>query len=86
MTKRFDARDLDKVPDETWEKAGISKEQFKKIQTFMQEREKRAPTVGGAAPDFEIKRLSANGKLTEETIRLSSLLGKPVALIFGSYT
>jgi len=45
MTKRFDLRDLDKVPDETWEKAGISKEQFKKMQKYMQEREKRAPTV-----------------------------------------
>ena len=86
MTQKCDVRDIDKVPDETWEKAGITKEQYIKMKQYMQEREKRAPALGSTAPDFEIKRLSENGKLTEETIRLSSLLGKPVALVFGSYT
>jgi hypothetical protein len=37
--------------------------------------------VGSAAPEFRLKELK-----TGETVRLSSLRGKPVVLAFGSFT
>ncbi len=40
-----------------------------------------APKVGDLAPDFELP--AASG---EHRVKLSSLRGKPVAIIFGSYT
>lgn len=59
----------------------------------------RAPKVGTKAPDFELKELDVKkgkpvqvkdkkGKLVDKKIKLSDVLkeGKPVALIFGSYT
>jgi hypothetical protein len=45
-----------------------------------------SPQIGDKAPDFELEMLSENGKRTHNTLRLSSLRGKPVGLIFGSYT
>jgi len=48
----------------------------------------RAPEVGAEAPDFELVRLTTEGEpgAEAERVRLSDLQGKPVALIFGSYT
>ncbi|MBW2242077.1 MAG: hypothetical protein JRH01_08820 [Deltaproteobacteria bacterium] len=40
-----------------------------------------APKVGEFAPDFELPAARGDGRA-----RLSALRGKPVALIFGSYT
>ncbi|MCH7998997.1 MAG: redoxin domain-containing protein [Chloroflexi bacterium] len=48
----------------------------------MKRREERAPNVGDEAPDFELPVLDGKGA----TVRLSELRGRPVALIFGSYT
>jgi hypothetical protein len=46
----------------------------------------RSPQIGDEAPDFALERLSAAGERTGERLRLSSLRGTPVGLIFGSYT
>ena len=78
--------DFEKFTPEQWKKMGITKEQFLGHKKMAEEREKRAPQVGATAPDFEIKRLSPEGKLTEETVSLAEFRGRPVALIFGSYT
>ena len=43
----------------------------------------RAPAVGTVAPDFALPLLHSD---PEQTVRLAGLRGKPVALIFGSYT
>ena len=64
----------------------ITREQYADIRDGMIEREASAPAVGSPAPDFELKRLDEKGALTEETVRLSALRGRPVALVFGSYT
>ena len=40
-----------------------------------------APKVGDLAPDFELPAARSDGRA-----RLSALRGKPVALIFGSFT
>ncbi len=86
MSKPQKMLDLDKITDEQFEQMGISREGLEKIQEAMQNREKNAPKVGEPAPDFELKRLSPEGKLIEERRRLSDLRGRPVALVFGSYT
>jgi len=49
-------------------------------------REANVPQVGSSAPDFEIERLSPTGARTGEMLRLSETRGRPVALVFGSYT
>ena len=78
--------DPDKIPLEVLEKMNISKERFREIWEMQQAREQLAPAVGTPAPDFELKRLDEKGVLTEETLRLSNLRGRPVGLVFGSYT
>jgi hypothetical protein len=44
-------------------------------------REARAPRAGDPAPDFELDSLDGKSR-----VRLSTLRGRPVGLIFGSYT
>jgi hypothetical protein len=44
------------------------------------------PAPGQVAPDFALERLSPSGQRSGEMLELSSLRGKPVGLIFGSYT
>ena len=76
----------DKITPEQFERMGIDREKFEKIKAAMKIREKNAPEVGGKAPNFELKRLSQDGQLTEERVGLTDLLGRPIALVFGSYT
>ena len=49
-------------------------------------RQARVPQPGDDAPDFEIDVLDRDRQRTGETVQLSALRGKPVALMFGSYT
>ena len=86
MTAMEGAPNLEHLTEEQWEQMGLTPEEFKENIAKMEEREKTAPAVGDEAPDFEIKRLDAGGKLTDERVHLSDLRGRPVALIFGSYT
>jgi hypothetical protein len=78
--------DIDQLPDEMFPKLGLTREQFGVIQQTMKERGARTPPVGATAPDFEIERLSPDGKRTGEMFRLAETRGRPVALVFGSYT
>ena len=78
--------DPDQVPPEVWKRMNITKERFLEIRTMMMEREKRTPAVGSAAPDFELERLSPKGERTGQREKLSAHRGRPVALVFGSYT
>ena len=57
-------------------------ERFAQLREAMARREERAPKVGDEAPEFELPVLDGKGA----TVRLSELRGRPVALIFGSYT
>lgn len=78
------------LPPERWEKIGMAREQYLEDYVAMvrerAERNSAAPNVGEPAPDFEIDRLTPAGKRSGEKFRLSSTRGKPVALVFGSYT
>lgn len=78
----------DDVPPVIWKAMNITREQYIALRASTIERERRTPAVGSMAPDFEIERLSPEGKRTGETFRLSLNLnrGRPVALVFGSYT
>ncbi len=82
----FKFPNLDDVPDEVFEQNNLTREQFKAIHKEMQARDEKTPPVGSQAPDFEIERLSPKGDRTGEAFRLSSVRGRPVALVFGSYT
>jgi hypothetical protein len=48
--------------------------------------EAAAPKVGDAAPVFTAQRLAADGTLTGEQVGLDDYRGRPLALLFGSYT
>ncbi len=78
--------DPDKIPPDLWKQMNITKERFLEVMAEQERRETLAPAVGSEAPDFELKRLDEKGTLTETTLRLSALRGRPVGLVFGSYT
>jgi len=69
-----------------WQSRRISKEDYEEYVAQKKARQINAPEVGQPAPDFEIEHLDAHGRPTGKPLRLSSVHGKPVALVFGSYT
>ncbi len=64
----------------------ISEEEFNAWHATQKARQVHVPQPGSTAPDFEIEVLDRERKRTGETVRLSNLRGKPVGLMFGSYT
>ena len=64
----------------------ITEAQFDALQEREKSRQKLVPQPGAMAPDFEIDMLLRDRKRTGDKVRLSSLRGKPVGLVFGSYT
>jgi len=78
--------DPDKIPAAIWEQMNISREKFAQLMAIAAEREKKAPAVGSLAPDFSLRRLGQDRRPLAERVRLSELRGRPVALVFGSYT
>jgi len=64
----------------------ISEAQFEAHMTTQKAREADVPKVGAPAPDFTADILGPNRQRTGGQISLSSLRGKPVGLVFGSYT
>lgn len=78
--------DLDKITPEQWANMGTTREEMKERLVEKDKREESAPDVGDTAPPFELDRLSDKGELTGEKVSLASLMDRPTALIFGSYT
>lgn len=64
----------------------LTEAQFDALQAEQKARQIGVPQPGTLAPDFEADVLSREHRRTGETVRLSALRGKPVALVFGSYT
>ncbi len=62
----------------------------RELRAFIEKRVTRdnelSPKLGDDAPDIELELLNGNGTRSGETVKLSSYFGKPVGLIFGSYT
>jgi len=69
-----------------WAQMRMSPEHYTKMRAERLAREAHAPAIGDPAPDFEIERLSAQGQRTGGMFQLSETRGKPVGLVFGSYT
>ena len=73
--------------DEWFKKRGKTRDQLRSfIEKRITQDQNLSPKVGQSAPDFEAEKLDSKGKRTGEIVRLSSYFGKPIGLIFGSYT
>ncbi len=86
MAPRLDEIDIDQIPEPMFEKLGTTREAFRQIHDEMRARDARTPAVGSRAPEFQVERLSPDGKRTGRMFSLSSTRGRPVALVLGSYT
>ena len=64
----------------------IDEAQFDADRKLQGERQSEVPQPGDMAPDFELDLLDRDRKRTGDIVRLATLRGKPVALMFGSYT
>jgi len=74
------------IPPDRWARMMMTPEQYTAMRAGRLVREEAAPEVGDIAPDFSAERLTPSGKPTGETLTLSEMRGKPVGLVFGSYT
>ena len=74
------------LSDADFERMMLTRAGYTAMRDTRIEREKSAPRIGEMAPGFTLERLSATGKRTGKTFRLSQPRGRPVSLIFGSYT
>ena len=77
---------INNISDEELEFRGWTRDGMRASYERRLEADKHSPQIGDLAPEFELERLSAAGKRTGEMMKLSGLRGKPVGLIFGSYT
>ena len=76
----------DELTAERWARLMMSRDEYASMVKERAERDQSAPTVGSAAPDFAAHRLAPDGSMTGAQFRLSEALGRPIGLIFGSYT
>ena len=76
----------DDLTDADFERMMLTREAYTAMRDARIERERHAPRVGAQAPDFRVERLAADGSRSGEYFQLSEAKGRPVALIFGSYT
>ena len=65
---------------------GMSAQELDDFLDAENERQAHVPPIGATAPEFELDILDRKRKRTGERQRLSALRGKPVGLIFGSWT
>jgi hypothetical protein len=85
LPKIFEDR-IAAISDEELEFRGWTKEGMRARYLDRIDRDKASPQVGEVAPDFSLEVLDATGNRTDGHMALSSLRGKPVGLIFGSFT
>jgi hypothetical protein len=76
----------DEVPEKRWANLMMERTDYESMVRERSERDATAPRVGEMAPDFSADRLDLEGKRTGDAFRLSTTRGRPVGLIFGSYT
>lgn len=76
----------EQLTDADFERMLLTRDSYTAMRNERVERERNAPRVGAPAPDFTVERLSADGKRSGAYFQLSETKGRPVALIFGSYT
>jgi len=64
----------------------ISEAEFEAHMAHEKAREAIVPKVGDMAPDFVADVLGPDRQRTGDLVRLSDLRGKPVGIVFGSFT
>ena len=64
----------------------ITEAEFEAHMATQRAREADVPKVGGVAPDFVADVVDRARRRTGAQVRLSDLRGRPVGLVFGSYT
>ena len=64
----------------------ISEDEFEAHMTGEKAREAIVPKIGSEAPDFVADVLDRDRRRTGAQVRLSALRGKPVGIVFGSFT
>ena len=77
---------MEHLTDEEWEDIGYTRAEFEIRWRARLERDRFSPEIGSPAPDFILEVLTSEGKRSGEKFRLSSLFGRPIGLVFGSYT
>ena len=77
---------MEHLTDEEWEDAGFTRAQFENRWRARLKRDRFSPKTGSPAPDFILEVLTSEGKRSGELFQLSSLFGRPIGLVFGSYT
>ena len=77
---------MENLTDEEWGDAGFTRAQFEDRWRARLERDMFSPEIGSPAPDFILEVLTSEGKRSGEQFQLSSLFGRPIGLVFGSYT
>lgn len=75
-----------RISDEELEFRGWTRDGMREKYLERMAADKNSPGVGDVAPDFRLEVLAATGQRTGETMSLHALRGRPVGLIFGSYT
>ncbi|MDD9906161.1 MAG: hypothetical protein OXT06_21540 [Rhodospirillaceae bacterium] len=74
------------LDDADFERMMLTREAYTAMRNARISRERHAPKVGDMAPDFRIARLAVDGTHGGDPFQLSETRGRPVTLIFGSYT
>jgi len=82
----YAAMDMAAKRDVWLEISDITPEQFDAHMAEQKTREAIVPKVGAQAPDWVADVLGPNRQRTGEQVRLSELRGKPVGIVFGSFT
>ncbi len=76
----------DDISESRWARLMMTRQAYETMVRERAARDVSAPEVGEPAPDFSAHRLSPVGARTGERFVLSQTRGRPVGLVFGSYT
>jgi hypothetical protein len=85
LPEKFEAI-LARHSDEDLKVRGHTRESLRKFIEGRIIRDQKSPKIGEIAPDLELELMSPEGKRTGEMVNLSAYRGKPMGLVFGSYT
>ena len=76
----------DELPASRWQQSMQTQDEYRAMVKERQHRDQIAPEVGQMAPDFVARVLVEPGEPEQPPFQLAATRGRPVALIFGSYT
>ena len=74
------------VPEDKWERMMLTREAYEVMVRERSIRDALAPKVGERAPDFVANKLVSEIAQPQDYFQLSEQRGRPIAIVFGSYT